>query len=383
MESDTTELASQLTQWTQRLNERKEALQSELQRLQVFRNDYDALEKTLSTLPDQTTRSAMIPIGKLAFMPGKLIHTNEITVYLGDQYYAERSAKQAFGILERRKEVVDENLRLIEAQINALQTKSEAGQGSIPASDLGVNEEGLPIVEIREELPEEKAPTAAESREVPSKPTAEPTAKTWTEKEHKDVMAMLQRLEEEEEEDELEQEIQKQKSSKGGAKEDEEDDDEEDWNCYDTEIADNLFDHFEDDEDYATQGIVDQVDATVYEEEDFQDPELDVQQTAEAVAKQQAPEIVTERPPPAIDESPLKERVAEKKPEPKATDAASETGAMPTPLKARKPSRFKVAKQKERMRPSTAAPVKKDDVDQPPKVEKQTTESNPPSLSSL
>ena len=37
-------------------------------------------------------------------MPGKLIHTNEVTVYLGDQYYAERSAKQALGILERRKE---------------------------------------------------------------------------------------------------------------------------------------------------------------------------------------------------------------------------------------------------------------------------------------
>ena len=37
-------------------------------------------------------------------MPGKLIHTNEITVYLGDQYYAERSAKQALGILDRRRQ---------------------------------------------------------------------------------------------------------------------------------------------------------------------------------------------------------------------------------------------------------------------------------------
>ena len=60
MEPDTTDLAGQLSQWTQRLNERQEALQSELQRLQIFRNDYDALEKTLRTLPDQTSRSAMV-----------------------------------------------------------------------------------------------------------------------------------------------------------------------------------------------------------------------------------------------------------------------------------------------------------------------------------
>lgn len=37
-------------------------------------------------------------------MPGKLIHTNEILVLLGEHYYAERSAKQAIDILGRRRE---------------------------------------------------------------------------------------------------------------------------------------------------------------------------------------------------------------------------------------------------------------------------------------
>lgn len=37
-------------------------------------------------------------------MPGKIIHTNEILVLLGDQYYAERSAKQAIEIVKRRKQ---------------------------------------------------------------------------------------------------------------------------------------------------------------------------------------------------------------------------------------------------------------------------------------
>ncbi|KAG2225613.1 hypothetical protein INT45_013724, partial [Circinella minor] len=133
-----TDLAGQIGQWTQQLQERQQQLDAEYNRLQTFRNDYDALEKTLMTLPDETTRSAMIPIGKLAFMPGKLIHTNEITVYLGDQYYAERSAKQALGILDRRRQVVDENIRLLEARRNGLQAKSEAvGQAGFPSADLG------------------------------------------------------------------------------------------------------------------------------------------------------------------------------------------------------------------------------------------------------
>ena len=43
-----------------------------------------------------------VPFGKKAFMPGQLIHTNEILVLLGDNWFAERSAKQAGDIVERR-----------------------------------------------------------------------------------------------------------------------------------------------------------------------------------------------------------------------------------------------------------------------------------------
>ena len=39
----------------------------------------------------------------MAFMPGKLVHTNEITVLLGDNWFAERSASQALEIVARRK----------------------------------------------------------------------------------------------------------------------------------------------------------------------------------------------------------------------------------------------------------------------------------------
>ena len=36
-------------------------------------------------------------------MPGEIIHTNEVMVLLGDNWFAERSAKQACEIIERRK----------------------------------------------------------------------------------------------------------------------------------------------------------------------------------------------------------------------------------------------------------------------------------------
>ncbi|XP_064807638.1 unconventional prefoldin RPB5 interactor 1-like isoform X2 [Oncorhynchus masou masou] len=48
----------------------------------------------------------MVPFGPLAFMPGKLVHTNEITVLLGDNWFAKCSAKQAQKLLEHRKKHV-------------------------------------------------------------------------------------------------------------------------------------------------------------------------------------------------------------------------------------------------------------------------------------
>jgi prefoldin subunit 5 len=35
-------------------------------------------------------------------MPGKLVHTNEILVLLGDDWFVEKSAKQACEVIDRR-----------------------------------------------------------------------------------------------------------------------------------------------------------------------------------------------------------------------------------------------------------------------------------------
>ncbi|KAM7396422.1 hypothetical protein PAMP_019461 [Pampus punctatissimus] len=48
----------------------------------------------------------MVPFGPLAFMPGKLVHTNEVTVLLGDNWFAKCSAKQAQKIVDHRMNYV-------------------------------------------------------------------------------------------------------------------------------------------------------------------------------------------------------------------------------------------------------------------------------------
>lgn len=43
-----------------------------------------------------------VPFGPLAFMPGKLVHTNEVTALLGDNWFAKCSTKQAQKIVGHR-----------------------------------------------------------------------------------------------------------------------------------------------------------------------------------------------------------------------------------------------------------------------------------------
>ncbi|TMS05716.1 Unconventional prefoldin RPB5 interactor [Larimichthys crocea] len=72
--------------------------------------DYEALNERLQTLPDQLTYDIMVPFGPLAFMPGKLVHTNEITALLGDNWFAKCSAKQAQKIVNHRMKYVKSKL---------------------------------------------------------------------------------------------------------------------------------------------------------------------------------------------------------------------------------------------------------------------------------
>jgi unconventional prefoldin RPB5 interactor 1 len=82
----------------------------EISKWSQFQNDYRHLQTRLSTLPDRLTHECMVPFGKLAFIPGRIIHSNEILVLLGDNYFVERSCKQAIEIVNRRLVNIEENI---------------------------------------------------------------------------------------------------------------------------------------------------------------------------------------------------------------------------------------------------------------------------------
>ncbi|CAG8817013.1 11686_t:CDS:2 [Gigaspora margarita] len=117
-----------------------------------YENDYNALKTTLEDLSQETEYRTMVPIGKLAFMPGKLVHTNEILAMLGDNWFAERSTKQAIGIVDRRLEMVRKTINDLEIQLENQKTKIGLTSDVLRFTNMEkeVNEEGLPIVEIQE-----------------------------------------------------------------------------------------------------------------------------------------------------------------------------------------------------------------------------------------
>ncbi|CAH1757112.1 7530_t:CDS:2 [Entrophospora sp. SA101] len=144
-----------------------------------YEKDYEALKSTLKVLNKETEHNVMVPISKFAFMPGKLVHTNEILVLLGDNWFVERSAYQAIGIVDRR----------IEKVLN------------FPSKKQILNEEGLPFVDIVEEYHSD------EEKESTKKPTKKVKFEKDVKSGYYDLKFLDKFIEEEEEELKLIKEI--------------------------------------------------------------------------------------------------------------------------------------------------------------------------------
>lgn len=57
-----TDLTNEINLITSKLSEKLQNLEAEFQRWNDYKTDYDALENQLKTLPDNTTKSAMVKI---------------------------------------------------------------------------------------------------------------------------------------------------------------------------------------------------------------------------------------------------------------------------------------------------------------------------------
>ncbi|RCH81081.1 uri1, prefoldin-like chaperone [Rhizopus azygosporus] len=389
-------MTDQISLFNDRLSQQLASLQEEYQRWNNYKTDYDALESLLKTLPDNTTRSAMIPLGKVAFMPGKLVHTNEILVLLGDKYYAERSAKQAIDILSRRREYVQENLNLVEAQLNSLKAKSNS---ILESGILAENQERLPIMEIKEEWPEDVkeekenrkgALVKVSSTELPpsvqrARDLMKQSVKEKSTDENKALFDMLDELEEEEEGENEEEHV----DSKGKPwlkklnedSDQEEENEENDDDRYDMEISESIFDRLneENDEEYPLDGIVDQDDFTYYDQETVEDDTYE----------RSTPKLITK---------PKNKKSEEKKPESKAQPMQQHVAEttqddltiIPKQLKdeeekpkneKKKISKFKLMKQQEQSKGKTKEETRVEKMPTEKIPEEQTSKDKPKKVS--
>ncbi|TQD77871.1 hypothetical protein C1H46_036596 [Malus baccata] len=124
--------------------------QQQLDHLRGFTADNTSLVNLVMKLPDHLHHDIMVPFGKAAFFPGRLVHTNEFLVLLGEGYYAERTSKQTVDILMRRGKELDSQVDSLNAVLADL--KFEASFIDSTASEAA---EGL--VEIKEDYVEESS----------------------------------------------------------------------------------------------------------------------------------------------------------------------------------------------------------------------------------
>ncbi|XP_055992559.1 unconventional prefoldin RPB5 interactor 1 [Sorex fumeus] len=134
-----------------RLREEQEKVvtncQEKIQHWKKVDSDYNALQERLSTLPDKLSYNIMVPFGPFAFMPGKLVHTNEVTVLLGDNWFAKCSAKQAVDLVEHRKEHVRKTIDDLKKVMKNFESRVEFTEDLQKMSDAAGD-----IVDIREEI---------------------------------------------------------------------------------------------------------------------------------------------------------------------------------------------------------------------------------------
>ncbi|XP_022726390.1 RNA polymerase II subunit 5-mediating protein homolog isoform X2 [Durio zibethinus] len=170
--------------------------QNEMNQLREFIADNTSLINLVQKLPEELHHDIMVPFGKAAFFPGRLIHTNEFLVLLGESYYVERTAKQTVEILKRRGKSLESKMDALEAFMQDL--KAEASFFDSTASEAAED-----LVEIKEEYEEENS-TETESQsgeleqESPSFAEADNTMVASEDDEFAHIMSRLEALEKEE-----------------------------------------------------------------------------------------------------------------------------------------------------------------------------------------
>jgi len=115
-----------------------------------FRSDYVSLRDHLRRIGDKLEHEALVPLGPKVLVMGKIVHTNEITCLLGDNWFVECTAKKAVEIVNHRIKKCDEMLQKLKKEGDLLESWKSETERLLEES----MEEGA--AEIVEEYDEEK-----------------------------------------------------------------------------------------------------------------------------------------------------------------------------------------------------------------------------------
>ena len=79
------QIATALDSYEQRADE----IRRTLSHFYTIHENYTKLHSRLQTFQDKTRHTTFIPFGQHAFIPGQIVNTNQLTVYLGEGFYRE------------------------------------------------------------------------------------------------------------------------------------------------------------------------------------------------------------------------------------------------------------------------------------------------------
>lgn len=118
-------VTAEVNQWYESLREQR--LSENNNSLAIwtkYKNDLETSKSLLALLPKKVSHDVMVPIGPKALMRGKMVHTNEFLVNLGDTWFASATASQTIDICNRRINTCNEMIKKIEKERDLIVSKS-------------------------------------------------------------------------------------------------------------------------------------------------------------------------------------------------------------------------------------------------------------------
>ncbi|OQS03365.1 hypothetical protein THRCLA_04340 [Thraustotheca clavata] len=82
----------------------------EIHRLEQDLSEYDNLSSLLGDLPKKLEHEIMVPLGQQAFVPGKIVHSNEIIAHIGGDHYVKKSAVETQDMIARRQKNITKRI---------------------------------------------------------------------------------------------------------------------------------------------------------------------------------------------------------------------------------------------------------------------------------